>query len=99
MVQAHHDSRKEGTTKPIPPQKTEKIWHGSSDPQKVLQLHHREHPLVASPPGMACSHACAVRLFYYVSMKSGAVFFFFVLSVIVLFVLFSFLIIVPKLYV
>ena len=20
------------------------IWHGSSDPQKVLQLHHREHP-------------------------------------------------------
>ncbi|XP_071025296.1 protein POF1B-like [Oncorhynchus clarkii lewisi] len=28
----------------IPPQETEKIWHGSSDPQKVLQLHHREHP-------------------------------------------------------
>ena len=24
--------------------KTEKIWHVSSDPQKVLQLHHREHP-------------------------------------------------------
>ena len=24
----------------IPPQKTEKIWHGSSDPHKVLQLHH-----------------------------------------------------------
>uniref|UniRef100_A0A8C8HIY7 W2 domain-containing protein n=1 Tax=Oncorhynchus tshawytscha TaxID=74940 RepID=A0A8C8HIY7_ONCTS len=23
---------------------TEKIWHGSSYPQKVLQLHHREHP-------------------------------------------------------
>ena len=32
------------TTKPIPPQETEKIWNGSSDPQKVLQLHHREHP-------------------------------------------------------
>ena len=44
MVQAHQDSREEGTTKPIPPQETEKIWHGSSDPQKVLQLHHREHP-------------------------------------------------------
>jgi hypothetical protein len=44
MVQAHQDSREEGTTKPIPPQVTEKIWHGSSDPQKVLQLHHREHP-------------------------------------------------------
>ena len=34
----------EGTTKPIPPQETEKIWPGSSDPQKLLQLHHREHP-------------------------------------------------------
>uniref|UniRef100_A0A8K9XK73 RNA binding motif protein 34 n=1 Tax=Oncorhynchus mykiss TaxID=8022 RepID=A0A8K9XK73_ONCMY len=44
MVQAHQDSREEGTTKPIPPQETEKIWHGFSDPQKVLQLHHREHP-------------------------------------------------------
>ena len=28
-VQAHQDSREEGTTKPIPPQETEKIWHGS----------------------------------------------------------------------
>ena len=34
MVQAHQDSREEGTTKPIPPQETEKIWHRS----------HREHP-------------------------------------------------------
>jgi hypothetical protein len=23
---------------------TENIWHGYPDPQKVLQLHHREHP-------------------------------------------------------
>jgi hypothetical protein len=44
MVQAQQDSCEEGMTKPIPPQETEKIWHGSSDPQKVLQLHHREHP-------------------------------------------------------
>ncbi|KAK6325509.1 hypothetical protein J4Q44_G00048510 [Coregonus suidteri] len=44
MVQTHQDSREEGTTKPIPPQETKKIWHGSSDPQKILQLHHREHP-------------------------------------------------------
>ncbi|CDQ78178.1 unnamed protein product [Oncorhynchus mykiss] len=29
---------------PIASQETKKIWHGSSDPQKVLQLHHREHP-------------------------------------------------------
>ena len=36
--------RVKGTAKPIPPQETEKIWHGSSDPQQVLQLHHREHP-------------------------------------------------------
>uniref|UniRef100_A0AAZ3PJ91 Tuftelin n=1 Tax=Oncorhynchus tshawytscha TaxID=74940 RepID=A0AAZ3PJ91_ONCTS len=41
MVQAHQDSREEGMTKPIAPQE---IWHGSSGPQKVLQLHHREHP-------------------------------------------------------
>ena len=53
MVQAHQESREEGTTKPIPPQDTEKIWHGSSDPQKVLQLHHREHP-----DGL---HHCLVR--------------------------------------
>uniref|UniRef100_A0A4W5JM26 B-cell receptor CD22 n=1 Tax=Hucho hucho TaxID=62062 RepID=A0A4W5JM26_9TELE len=42
MVQAHQDSCEEGTTKPVSPQETEKIWHGSSDPQKVLQLHHQE---------------------------------------------------------
>jgi hypothetical protein len=29
MVQIHKDSREEGTTKPIPPQETKKIWHGS----------------------------------------------------------------------
>jgi hypothetical protein len=34
------DRREEGTTKPIPPLDTEMIWHGSSDPQKVIQLHH-----------------------------------------------------------
>jgi hypothetical protein len=38
------NSHEEGTTKPIPPQETEKIWHGSSDPQKFLQLHPQEHP-------------------------------------------------------
>jgi hypothetical protein len=36
--------REEGTTTPFPPQETEKIWHGSPDPQKVIPLHHREHP-------------------------------------------------------
>ena len=44
MVQTHQDSQEEGTTTPIPSQETEKICHGASDPQKVLQLHHREHP-------------------------------------------------------
>jgi hypothetical protein len=40
-----------GTTKPIPPQETEKIWHGSSDPQTVLQLQHRGlHQLVCLRP-------------------------------------------------
>ena len=33
-------THQEGTTKPIPPQETKTIWHGSSDPQKVLQLQH-----------------------------------------------------------
>ena len=42
MVQAHQDRREEGTTNPFAPQETEKIWHRSSDPLKVLQLHHRE---------------------------------------------------------
>ena len=29
MVQTHQDSCEEGTTKPIPPQESKKIWHGS----------------------------------------------------------------------
>uniref|UniRef100_A0A673ZV32 Phospholipase A2 domain-containing protein n=1 Tax=Salmo trutta TaxID=8032 RepID=A0A673ZV32_SALTR len=44
MVQTHQESCEEGTTTPFPSQETEKIWHGSPDPQKVLQLHHRVHP-------------------------------------------------------
>ena len=44
MVQTHQDSCEEGTTTPFPHQETENIWHGSPDPQKVLQLHHQEHP-------------------------------------------------------
>jgi hypothetical protein len=32
----HTKSREEGTTKPIPPQETEKICHGSSDPQNSI---------------------------------------------------------------
>jgi hypothetical protein len=32
----------------FPPQETEKIWHGSSDPQKILQLHHREHGCITA---------------------------------------------------
>ena len=35
----HKDSHEEGTTMPIPPRR-QKIWHGSSDCQKVLQPHH-----------------------------------------------------------
>jgi hypothetical protein len=40
----HTKTVEEGTTKLFSPQENEKIWHGSPDPQKVLQLHHREHP-------------------------------------------------------
>ena len=43
MVQTHQESHEEGTRLPIPHQGTEKIWHGYSDPQKVIQLHHQEH--------------------------------------------------------
>jgi hypothetical protein len=43
MVQTHKDRCEEGTTTPFPPQETEKIWHGSPDPKKVIQLHDREH--------------------------------------------------------
>ena len=32
------------TTTPFPPQKPENICHGFPDLQKVIQLHHREHP-------------------------------------------------------
>ena len=35
-LQADQDSREEGMTKPITTQKIENIWHGSSDPQKIL---------------------------------------------------------------
>jgi hypothetical protein len=48
MVQTHQASCEEGTTKLIPPQETEKIWHGSLDPQKVIQLHHREHGCITA---------------------------------------------------
>ena len=40
MVQTYLDSCEEGTTRPFPLQETEKIWHGPTDPQNVLQLHH-----------------------------------------------------------
>ena len=45
---AHHrgsdmdQSHKEGATAALQPQATEEIWHGPSDPQEVLQLHHRK---------------------------------------------------------
>jgi hypothetical protein len=41
MVHTHQNSREDCSH---PPQETEKIWHRSPDPQKVLQLHHKAHP-------------------------------------------------------
>ena len=35
---------KKVVTRALSPQEIEKIWHGSRDPQNVLQLHHQEHP-------------------------------------------------------
>jgi hypothetical protein len=46
----------------FPPQETERIWHGSPDPRKVLQLHHREH-LIASPPSIATAQLPTARLY------------------------------------
>jgi hypothetical protein len=39
----HTNSREDGTATPIP-YETENIWHGHSDPQKGIQLHHQEYP-------------------------------------------------------
>ena len=44
-------SREEATTKPITPQETETMWHGSSDPQSSTAVPWRA--LVASLPGTA----------------------------------------------
>jgi hypothetical protein len=33
-------SREEGAAVPLAPQQVEKVWHGPSNPQKVLQLYH-----------------------------------------------------------
>jgi hypothetical protein len=40
LTWSKHTKTVMGTTKPIPPHETEKIWPWSSDLQKVLQLHH-----------------------------------------------------------
>lgn len=44
MVLSHQNSREEGSLLPFLSQEAETIWHGPSDPQELLQLHHREHP-------------------------------------------------------
>ena len=68
----HTKSSKEGTATPIPPQETENIWHWSLDPQKVLQLHHQEHHLVASPCGMPIGRYQTARHYRgYVTCKLG----------------------------
>ena len=36
----HTRSREEGATVPLPPQEVEKVWHGPSNPQKVLKVYH-----------------------------------------------------------
>ena len=36
----HTHIREEGRTMPLPPHEAEKILHGPSDLQKVIQLHH-----------------------------------------------------------
>ena len=78
MVQTHQDSCEEGTTTLFPPQETEKIWHGFSDPQKVIQLYHREHPdwlhhcLVQYGNGSASDRRALQRVVHTVQYITGA---------------------------
>ena len=66
MVQTHEDSHQEGMTAPIPHHETEKIWHGFSDPQKVLQLHHQEHHCLATARPPTAKHERVVRTAQYI---------------------------------
>jgi hypothetical protein len=43
MVHTQQHSCEEGTITPPPPQEAEKIRHGPSDPQNVLQLQNLQH--------------------------------------------------------
>ena len=68
MVLTHQDSREEGTTMPVPPLETEKIWHGSPNPYIVRAWLHQiksnlfvTYTWLASPPGMATARHLTVR--------------------------------------
>jgi hypothetical protein len=63
MIQTHQDSREDGTTMPIPPQESERIWHGSSDPQIYTAAPSRASWLFASPPGMATARPTTARYY------------------------------------
>ena len=43
LVHTHQQSHEEATKAPIPPQEAEKICHGPSDPQNIIQLQNQEH--------------------------------------------------------
>ena len=42
MVLSHQHRREEGPARPLLPQEAETFWHGLSNPQKPLQLYHRD---------------------------------------------------------
>ena len=61
VVQAHQDSREAGTTKPVPPQETEKIWLVLRSSQGSTAASLRASRRIASLPGMATARPPTAR--------------------------------------
>ena len=45
LVHQHRQCSEEGTTVPLQPQEAEEIWLVTQSPDKLLQMHNREHPV------------------------------------------------------
>ena len=45
MVHPHRQCGEEGTTAPLQPLEAEKIWLVTQNPDKLLQMHNRQHPV------------------------------------------------------
>ena len=45
MVHPHRQRGEEGAAAPLQPQEAEEIWLVTQNPDKLLQMHNREHPV------------------------------------------------------